>query len=107
MSDIRPMHRALIARVLADKGTAPRELRRAAFDNDRLDEPMRSLVAKVAYHATEITDDDIAAVRNTGSSEDQIFEIVVCAAVGQATRQYESGLAALAAAAAATASGEA
>ena len=29
------------------------------------------------------------------SLEDQIFELVVCAAIGQATRQYDSALAAL------------
>jgi hypothetical protein len=28
-------------------------------------------------------------------SEDQIFEIAVCAAIGQATRQYDTALAAL------------
>ena len=31
-----------------------------------------------------MTDEDVAAVRAAGLSEDQIFEIVVCAAVGQA-----------------------
>jgi len=31
-----------------------------------------------------------------GLSEDQIFELVVCAAIGQATRQYQSALGALA-----------
>jgi hypothetical protein len=38
---------------------------------------------------------DIAAARASGLSEDQIFETVVCAAVGQATRQYDTALAAL------------
>jgi len=33
-----------------------------------------------------------------GFSEDQIFEVVVCAAIGQATRQRDAALAALAAA---------
>ncbi len=46
------------------------------------------------------TDGDIAAVKAAGFSDDQTFELVVCAAVGEATRQYQSGLAALAAAAA-------
>jgi len=40
----------------------------------------------------------MAAVTASGLSEDQIFEIVVCAAIGQATRQYDTALAALAAA---------
>jgi len=45
-----------------------------------------------------MTDEDIAAVRAAGLSEDQIFEIVICAAIGQASRQYTSALAALASA---------
>ena len=42
-----------------------------------------------------ITDDDITAAKVSGLSESQVFEIVVCAAVGQASRQYETALAAL------------
>lgn len=45
-----------------------------------------------------MTDEDIAAARAPGLSEDQIFEIVVCAAIGQAMRQYDTALAALEAA---------
>jgi hypothetical protein len=58
MSDVKQLHRALVARVLDGVGSAP-------------------------------------AVRAAGLSEDQIFEIALCAAIGQATRQYESALAAL------------
>jgi hypothetical protein len=96
MSDITQLHRALIARVLDGNGKAPTELRRAAFDNAGLDEPMRTLIQKVAYHAYRVTDEDVVAVRAAGMSEDQIFEIVVCAAIGQATRQYKTALDALA-----------
>ena len=96
MSDITQLHRALVARVIDGDGTAPPELRRAAFDNAGLGEPMRTLIEKVADHAYRVTDEDIAAVRAAGLSEDQVFEIVVCAAVGQASRQYTSALAALA-----------
>lgn len=42
-----------------------------------------------------VTDDDVAAVADAGLSEDQIFEIAVCAAIGAADRQYAGGLAAL------------
>jgi alkylhydroperoxidase family enzyme len=56
------------------------------------------LIDKVAKRAYTVTDEDIAAARASGLSEDQIFEIVVCAAVGQATRQYDAALAALKAA---------
>jgi hypothetical protein len=96
MTDITKLHRELVNRVLGNDATAPRELRRAAFDNAGLDEPMRTLVEKVACRAYSVTDADVAACRAAGLSEDQIFEIVVCAAIGQADRQYSSALAALA-----------
>ena len=95
MTDVTQLHRALVGRVLGSEAKAPPELRRAAFDNAGLSEPLRTLVDKVAHHAYAVTDHDVAAVRATGLSEDQIFEIVVCAAIGQADRQYTSALAAL------------
>lgn len=98
MVEIAQLHRELVARVLQGTGKAAPELRRAAFDNACLSEPIRTLIEKVAGHAYRVTDEDVAAVRAAGLSEDQIFEIVICAAVGQASRQYTSALAALASA---------
>jgi hypothetical protein len=95
MSDITSLHRALVARVLEGAGHASLTVRRLAFDNTGLDEPTSTLVDEVARHAYMITDADFAAVRAAGLSEDQIFEIVVCAAIGQANRQYSNALAAL------------
>jgi hypothetical protein len=46
-----------------------------------------------------VTEADFAAALTAGSSEDQLFELVICAAVGQSARLYEAGLAALAEAA--------
>ena len=54
------------------------------------------MIDKVAREPTRVTDEDVAAVKSSGTSEDQIFELVVCAAIGQATRQYETALDALA-----------
>ncbi|MPZ57049.1 MAG: hypothetical protein GEU91_11245 [Rhizobiales bacterium] len=76
----------LVARILGGDGEAPPAWRRAAFDNSGLAEPLSALVDKVARHAHRVTDQDIAAAKASGLSEDQVFEIVVCAAVGQATR---------------------
>lgn len=95
-SRITELHHALVARVLHGEGEAPTEVRRAAFDGVGLDEPMRTLVDKVSHSAHLITDEDVSALRTAGRSEDEVFEIVVCAAIGQATRQYQSALAALA-----------
>ena len=98
MSDITSLHSSLVARVLDGEGRASPEVRRAAFDNERLAEPVRTFVDKVAHRARMVTDVDIGTLRKAGLSEDEIYEIVVCAAIGQATRQYQNALAALSAA---------
>jgi alkylhydroperoxidase family enzyme len=95
MSDIRQARKALAARILEGDGRASRAERRAAFDNAGLAGPLSSLIDKVTRRAHKVTDADIAAARASGLSEDQVFEIVVCGAIGQATRQYDSALAAL------------
>jgi hypothetical protein len=99
MSDITQARRATVERVLEGDGRASHAQRRAAFDNAGLAEPLSTLIDKVVKHAYKVTDDDIAAARASGLSEDQIFEVVVCAAIGQATRQNNTALAALEAAA--------
>jgi hypothetical protein len=91
----RTLHAALVTRVLDGNGRATSAQRRAAFDNTGLAAPLSTLVNKVARQAYKVTDEDIHTVSETGLDEDQIFEIVVCAAIGQATRQYENALAAL------------
>ena len=98
MSDIARTLHALIARILEGDGNASRVQRRAAFDNTDLAAPLNTLIDKVAMHAYTVTDDDIAAATASGLSEDEIFELVVCAAIGQATRQYDVAVAALKAA---------
>jgi alkylhydroperoxidase family enzyme len=95
MSDILQARKALVARILEGDGRSSHALRRAAFDNAGLAEPLSTLIDKVAKHAYKVTDEDIAAVTASGFSEDQIFELVVCAAIGQATRQYDTARAAL------------
>ena len=98
MTDIRRARKALIARILEGDGRASQAQRRAAFNNAGLAEPLSTLIQKVAKHAYRVTDNDIAAARASGVSEDQIFELVACAAIGQATRQYDAAVAALEAA---------
>jgi hypothetical protein len=95
MSDIRKARKALASRILQGDAKASPSERRAAFNNSGLAEPAGTLVDKVAKHAYRVTDEDIAAARDSGLSEDHVFEIVVCAAVGEATRQYDTALAAL------------
>jgi hypothetical protein len=100
----RAAYRALVDRVLNGDGRASAEQRARAFGNDGLAPPLDALIDKVANRPVQVTDADFAAAKASGFSEDQLFELVICAAVGQSTRLYDAGLAALAEA---TVSGEA
>lgn len=95
MPDITQAHKALVARILLGDGNASHAQRATAFNRVTSAGPLSALIDKVAMDASATTDDDIGDAKESGLSEDQIFEIVVCAAIGQATRQYEAGLAAL------------
>lgn len=81
-------------RVLRGPGKTSVAVRQAAFDNAGVAEPARALIDKVAKTAWKITDADVAAVTAT-QSDDEIYEQVVAAALGQATRQLDAALAAL------------
>jgi hypothetical protein len=92
----RAAYRALEDRILNGEGRASPEQRSRAFGNVGLSPPLDELLGKVATRPTQVTDADFAAARASGFSEDQLFELVICAAVGQSARLYDAGLAALA-----------
>jgi hypothetical protein len=92
----RAAHRALEDRILHGEGRASPEQRASAFGNAGLAPPLDDLLGKVATRPTQVTDADFAAARAAGFSEDELFELVICAAVGQSARLYDAGLAALA-----------
>ncbi|MES9536730.1 MULTISPECIES: hypothetical protein [unclassified Actinomadura] len=92
----RAAHRALVDRVLKGEGRAPADQRARAFGNDGLAPPLDTLIGKVVDTPAQVTEADLAAAKASGCTEDQVFELVVCAAVGQSDRLYEAGLAALA-----------
>ncbi len=94
----RAAQQDLVDRVLNGEGTSSAQQRARAFSNGGLAPPLDALVDKVATRPAQITEADFAAAKAAGFSEDQLFELVVCAAVGQSARLYESGLAALSAA---------
>lgn len=96
MSDGFSALRARVAdRVVEGEGIAAVELRRAARANAGLAGAARQLIEKVVRRPTDVTDGDLDAVRAEGHSEDAIFELVVCAAWGEAERQLEAALAPL------------
>jgi hypothetical protein len=91
--------------VLAGPGEAPSELRRAvlaraarlagARGGAPAPSPFGSYVDKVAQHAYKVTDGDVTALQQAGSSDDVVFEVTAAAALGAALGRLERGMAAL------------
>jgi len=93
--DYMELYHDLRDRVLKGQGQSSQEQRLAAFNNDGLPQWLSALIEKVAHKAYKITDKEIYDAKQTGITEDQLFELIICAAIGQSSRQYESGLNAL------------
>jgi hypothetical protein len=85
----------LVDTVLTGDGTLEPNVRRAAVDGKGLPEAFRDYLDKVACHAYKVTDQDIAALRNAGYSEDEIFEATVSCALGACLRRLKPGLKAI------------
>ena len=96
MTDIAPARHKLLARMLDGDGAAQKAQRHAAFENAGVTGPVRTLLEKIAGDAHGVSDDDVHEALASGLTEDQLFELATCAAVGQANRQYEAAMAALA-----------
>lgn len=92
---VTAFRRAVVERVLRGPGSAPSAARQAAFDNRGVDNRAAALVDKVSRRAWTVTNEDVAATKRAGVSEDEIFELTVAAALGQATRQLDAALAVL------------
>ena len=90
------LHKDLVTRLLEGDGTASHSMRKSAFDNSISSEPLKKLIDKICFHSYSITDRDFDEMKEAGLNENQLFELVICAAVGQASRQYNNALAALA-----------
>jgi alkylhydroperoxidase family enzyme len=92
---VERLRKQVVEKALHGPGKTKGDLRRAAFDNRDVPESVRALIDKVAKTAWKVTDEDVEAAKKAGLSDDEIFELVVCAALGQSTRQLETALAAL------------
>lgn len=95
---VERLRKAAIERALHGPGNLRGDARRAAYENTEgggLPGAGRALVEKVAQHAWKVTDADVEAAQRAGMTDDEIFELVVCASYGEATRQLDAALAAL------------
>jgi len=72
-----------------------RDLRAAAQPDRPAPPEFGPYLAKVRTGAYAVTDGDIAALKDAGHSEDEIFEHTVSAAVAAGLERLQAGLAAL------------
>jgi len=68
---------------------------RSSAEYEVLPAPLAEFVEKVALAAYKITDEDIHALERAGYSEDAIFELTVCAAVGAGAARFERAMQAI------------
>jgi len=90
-----PLIAALRAAVFDDAAMVDPRIRGAAGAGASLPGPWAAYVAKVRDASYRITDDDVATLRATGCSEEEIFEMTVAAATGVALHRLSVGLRAM------------
>lgn len=91
--DVERHRKTAVERAVEGDGKATLEARRAAFAGDG-PEPIRALIEKIAQYAYKVTAADITAAKQH-FSEDEIYELVVCAAYGRAERIHAAAVAAI------------
>jgi hypothetical protein len=80
--------------VLRGPGETNPALREAAADRAGLPANLESLVDVIHRHAYKVTDGDVARLGRE-YNDDELFEVIVCAAVGASRNRLLAGLAAL------------
>lgn len=90
---LEDLRAATVAAVLKGPGKVASSLRLAIARGESPPE-LQTLVDKIRAHAYRVTDEDLAAARQR-YSEDELFEIIVSAAVGAADERLSAALAAL------------
>ena len=75
-------------------GETAAEMRRSLIEGrcDHVPEAMKPYTDKVARHAWKVNDEDVAALRARGYTEDQIFEATASAAVGAALMRLNKAM---------------
>ena len=84
----------VLATVLEGAGEIDPATRQAAAAGVGVPADLQALVEKIHRHAYKVTDEDIARLQPT-YGDDQLFEIIVSAAVGASRARLAAGLQAL------------
>jgi hypothetical protein len=85
---------AVLRTVLDGPGETDPSLRYAAAEGVGVPDDLRVLVEKVHQHAYKVTDEEIEALQ-AKYGDDQLFELIVSAAVGASRKRLMAGLTAL------------
>jgi len=93
-SDARQAVLARAAR-LGGRPSSPLSQRERGTGGEDIPPALAGYVDKVALHAYTVTDEDLAALKRAGNSDDVLFEATVSAALGAALGRLERGLSAL------------
>ena len=86
---------SILRNVCQLRGHLAPEIRQAALDGGQLPPDLAPLAAKIRQNAWKVTDDDIAAAKRAGYSEDQLFELTVATALGASRQRLDVVLGAL------------
>jgi hypothetical protein len=84
----------VLKRVLEGPGESDPALRRAAAEGKGLPQDLQQLVDKIHAQAYTVTDEDLARLQPK-YGDDQLFEIIVSAALGASRKRLFAGLDAL------------
>jgi hypothetical protein len=84
-------------RLVESPGTLSSDARRAIVDRDAKGIPatLKPYLEKVFEHAYRVDDEDVAALKRAGVSEDEIFEATAAAALAAALLRLDAGMNAL------------
>jgi hypothetical protein len=97
---VQDRHEALFAaltRVVFDSpGSLAPAMRRAIADGSTLPPALAPYACKIREHAYRTEDADVTAIIEAGYTEDQVYELTVCAALGAGSRRMAGGLRAIA-----------
>ena len=81
----------VVQNVLRGAGESDPAIRRAAADGSAAPPELQPLIDKIHRHAYKVTDDDLARLR-AKYPDDQLFEIIVSAALGASLTRLRAGL---------------
>lgn len=102
-TEFSKMVEALTSKTLDGPGKVAAALRRETAEyaaapkpgNEQIPTVLMPYLTKVALHSYRVTDADISQLKAAGFSEDELYELTICAAFGAGLARLNRGLALL------------